>query len=65
MSSPSSPSLVEDIRHSNLHNHNMLIYPDLRTYRKISSESAKEALDNNETVLLITTYDSLKQPKTH
>ncbi len=36
----------------------MLIYPDLTTYRKIYSESAKQALDDNETVLLITTYDS-------
>ncbi len=58
MSSPSSSSLVQDIRHSNFHDHNMLIYPDLTTYRKIYSESAKQALDNNEIVLLITTYDS-------
>lgn len=58
MYSPSSSSLVDEIRHSNFHDHNMLIYPDLPTYRKIYSESAKQALDNNETVLLITTYDS-------
>ncbi len=58
MSSPSFSSLVEEIRHSNFHDHNMLIYRDLTTYRKIYSESAKQALDNNETVLLITTYDS-------
>jgi len=58
MTSPSSSSLVEEIRHSNFHDHDMLIYPDLPTYRKIYSESAKQALNNNETVLLITTYDS-------
>jgi hypothetical protein len=59
MSFPSSSSsLVQEIRHSNFHDHNMLIYPDLATYRKIYSESAKQAFDNNEIVLLITTYDS-------
>jgi hypothetical protein len=63
MSSPSASSLVKEIRHSNFHDHNMLIYPDLPTYRKIYSESAKEALDNNETVLLITTYDSFDRIK--
>jgi hypothetical protein len=62
MSYPSS-SLVQEIRHSNLHDHNMLIYPDLTTYRKIYSKSAKQALDNNETVLLITTYDSFDKIK--
>ncbi len=63
MSSPSSSSLVQEIRHSNFHDHNMLIYPDLKTYRKIYSESAKQALDNNEAVLLITTYDSFDRIK--
>src|ERR671915_2323477 len=63
MSSPSSSSLVEQIRHSNFHDHNTVIYPDLPTYRKIYSESAKEALDNNETGLLITTYDSFDRIK--
>ena len=63
MSSPSSSSLVQEMRHSNFHDHNMLIYPDLRTYRKIYSEGAKQALDNNETVLLITTYDSFDRIK--
>jgi hypothetical protein len=62
MSYPSS-SLVQEIRHSNLHDHNMLIYPDLTTYREIYSKSAKQALDNNETVLLITTYDSFDKIK--
>jgi len=41
----------------------MLIYPDLTTYRKIYSESAKLALDNNEVVLLVTTYDSFDRIK--
>ena len=63
MSSPSSSSLVEEMRHSNFHDHNMLLYTDLPTYRKIYSESAKKALDNNETVLLITTYDSFDRIK--
>ena len=63
MSSPLFSSLVEEIRHSNFHDHDMLIYPDLTTYRKIYSESAKQALDNNETVLLITTYDSFDRIK--
>ena len=58
MFSTTSSSLVGKIRHSDFHDHNMLIYPDFPTYRKIYSESAKQALDNNETVLLITTYDS-------
>jgi hypothetical protein len=56
--SSSSSSLVQVISQSDFHDHNMLIYPDLATYRKIYSESAKQALDNNEIVLLITTYDS-------
>jgi hypothetical protein len=63
MSSPSSSSLVQGIRHSNFHDHNMLIYPDLPTYRKIYSESAKQALDNKEVVLLVTTYDSFDRIK--
>ena len=58
MSSTTSSSLVEEIRRSDFHDHNMLLYPDLPTYRKIYSDSAKQALDNNEIVLLITTYDS-------
>jgi hypothetical protein len=63
MSSPSSSSLIEEIRHSNFHDHNLLIYPDLTTYRKIYSESAKQALDNNEVVFLVTTYDSFDRIK--
>jgi hypothetical protein len=63
MSSPSSSSLVQEVRHSNFYDHNMLIYPDLTTYRKVYSESAKLALDNNEVVLLVTTYDSFDRIK--
>ena len=63
MSSLSSSSVVQQMRHSNFHDHNMLIYPDLPSYRKIYSESANQALDNNETVLLITTYDSFETIK--
>jgi hypothetical protein len=63
ISSPSSSSLVQEVRHSNFHDHNILIYPDLTTYRKIYSESAKLALDNNEVVLLVTTYDSFGRIK--
>jgi hypothetical protein len=63
MSSPSSSSLVQEVRHSNFHDHDMLIYPDLTTYRNIYSESAKQALDNNEVVLLVTTYDSFDRIK--
>ena len=63
MFSPSSSSLIQEVRHSNFHDHNMLIYPDLTTYRKIYSESAKLALDNNEVVLLVTTYDSFDRIK--
>ena len=63
MPSLSSSSLVQQIRHSDFHDHDMLIYPDLTTYRKIYSESAKEALDNNEVVLLVTTYDSFDRIK--
>ncbi|HEU0144169.1 MAG TPA: MEDS domain-containing protein [Nitrososphaera sp.] len=63
MSSLSSSSVVQEMRHSNFHDHNMLIYSDLPSDRKIYSESAKQALDNNETVLLVTTYDSFDRIK--
>jgi hypothetical protein len=64
MSSPSSSSpLVQEICHSNFRDHNILIYPDLTTYRKIYSESAKQALVNNQVVFLVTTYDSFDRIK--
>lgn len=51
-------SLIEDIRRSDFQEHNLLIYPDLSTFRQIYSECTKQALDNNEIVFLVTTYDS-------
>ena len=48
---------------TDIHDHNMLVYPDLSTYRKIYSESARQALDNNEIVFLGTTYDSFDRIK--
>lgn len=49
--------IVEDIRRSNFHEHNMLIYSDLPTFRKIYSECTRQALHSNEIVFLATTYD--------
>jgi hypothetical protein len=46
---------------TNFHDHNVLVYPDLPTYRKIYSESTKQALDSNEIVFLVTTYDSFER----
>lgn len=51
-------SLVDDIRRSDFQEHNLLIYPDLLSFRQIYSECTKQALDNNEVVFLATTYDS-------
>lgn len=51
-------SLIEDIRQSDFQEHNLLIYPDLSTFRQIYSECTKQALENNEIVFLVTTYDS-------
>jgi hypothetical protein len=48
---------------THLYDHNILVYPDLPTYRKIYSESAKQALDSNEIVFLVTTYDSFDRIK--
>ena len=39
----------------------VLVYPNLPTYRKIYSESTKQALDSNEIVFLVTTYDSFER----
>ncbi|HKH85220.1 MAG TPA: MEDS domain-containing protein, partial [Nitrososphaera sp.] len=49
--------IIEDIRRSNFHDHNMLIYSDLPTFRKIYSECTRQALHSNEIVFLATTYD--------
>jgi DcmR-like sensory protein len=51
--------IIEDIRRTDFHEHNMLIYPDLLTFRQIYSECTRQALDNNEVVFLATTYDSV------
>ncbi len=62
--SNNSPLLADSIWNKTYsHDHNMLIYRDLPTYRKIYSESAKQALDNNEVVFLVTTYDSFDRIK--
>ena len=53
----SVPVIIEDIRRSNFHDHNMLIYSDLPTFRKIYSECTRQALHSNEIVFLATTYD--------
>ena len=56
--SSSISSIIEDIRRSDFQEHNLLIYPDLPSFRQIYSECTKQALDNNEIVFLATTYDS-------
>ena len=53
----SVPGIIEDIRRSNFHDHSMLIYSDLPTFRKIYSECTRQALHSNEIVFLATTYD--------
>jgi hypothetical protein len=53
----SVPGIIEDIRRSNFYYHNMLIYSDLPTFRKIYSECTRQALRSNEIVFLATTYD--------
>jgi hypothetical protein len=53
----SVPGIIEDIRRSNFYDHNMLIYSDLPTFRKIYSECTRQALRSNEIVFLATTYD--------
>ncbi len=56
--SSSISSIIEDIRRSDFQEHNILIYPDLPSFRQIYSECTKQALDDNEIVFLATTYDS-------
>ena len=55
-----SLKIIKDIRRSDFKEHNMLLYPDLQSYREIYSECTKQALENNEVVFLATTYDSLE-----
>ena len=61
-SSPSHPSLfIEKIRQTQPHDHDVMIYPDLPTFRKVYSQATKEALGRNEIVFLTTTYDSFQR----
>jgi len=61
--SPSSPSssLIEKLRQSHPHDHDVMIYPDLPTFRQVYSRATKEALERNEIVFLATTYDSFQK----
>ncbi len=60
--SSSSPfSLIDKIRQIHPRDHDMMIYPDLPTFRKVYSRAAKEALERNEIVFLATTYDSFQR----
>jgi hypothetical protein len=60
ISSSSSSSLIERIRQSKFHDHDIMIYPDLPTFRQVYSQATKEALERNEIVYLATTYDSFQ-----
>src|SRR5688572_22550637 len=60
-SSSSSSSLIEKIRQSNFHDHDIMTYPDLPTFRQVYSQATKEALERNEIVFLGTTYDSFQR----
>ena len=61
ISSLSSSSLIEKIHQSNFHDHDIMIYPDLPTFRQVYSQATKEALERNEIVFLATTYDSFQK----
>jgi hypothetical protein len=61
ISSSSSSSLIEKIRQSNFHDHDIMIHPDLPTFRQVYSHATKEALERNEIVFLATTYDSFQK----
>ena len=61
ISSSSSSSLIEKIRQSKFHDHDIMIYPDLPTFRQVYSEATKGALERNEIVFLATTYDSFQK----
>lgn len=61
INSNSISSIIEDTRRSNFREHNLLIYPDLPSFRQIYSACTKQALDNNEIVFLATTYDSFNR----
>ncbi len=61
INSDSLSSIIEDVRRSDFQEHNLLIYPNLSSFRQIYSECTKQALDNNEIVFLATTYDSFNR----
>jgi hypothetical protein len=61
INSDSISSIIEDVRRSDFQEHNLLIYPNLSSFRQIYSECTKQALDNNEIVFLATTYDSFNR----
>jgi hypothetical protein len=61
ISSSSSSSLIENIRQSNFHDHDIMVYPNLPTFRQVYSQATKEALERNEIVFLATTYDSFQK----
>jgi hypothetical protein len=60
-SSSFSASIIEMIRQSHPHDHDVMIYPDLPTFRQVYSQATKEALERNEIVFLTTTYDSFQR----
>lgn len=59
--SSSSSSLIEKLRQSHPQDHEVMIYPDLPTFRQVYSQATKEALERDEIVLLATTYDSFQR----
>lgn len=61
ISSSSFSSIIEMIRQSHPHDHDVMIYPDLPTFRQVYSQATKEALERNEIVFLTTTYDSFQR----
>ncbi len=61
LSSSSSSSIIEKIRQSHPHDHNVMVYSDLPTFRRVYSQATKEALERNEIVFLTTTYDSFQR----
>jgi hypothetical protein len=54
-------SIIEKIRQSHPHDHDVMIYTDLPTFRQVYSQATKEALERSEIVLLTTTYDSFQR----
>lgn len=56
-----SSSVIEKIRQSHPHDHDVMTYPDLPTFRQVYSQATKEALERNEIVFLTTTYDSFQR----